>query len=630
MRFLRALWRFLKAVKDVLALLALLIFFALIFALLSSGGKTSIPSDGGALVLKLKGSLAEQPADARPLDFLSSAGGPQLDQFRLRDVVRAVNAAATDARVKAVVLDLDGFTGGGQVAISAVGRALDGVRAHGKPVLAFETGYDDPSYLLAAHASEIWLDPIGAVLTPGPGGSQLYYKGLLDKLGVTAHVYRVGKFKSAVEPFVRTEASPEAKAESQALITALWGRWQAEVAAARPKAHFADYLAGLTSGHMPNTTLAANAQAMGLVDTLGDRIAFGQRVAQIAGTPDKAAPGDYKTISLGDWEQANPAPTGGDAIGVLTVAGDIVDGKTGSGTAGGDSIADALGKAVAKGNLKALVVRVDSPGGSVTASDRIRSAILAAKAKGLPVVISMGSVAASGGYWVSTAGDTILADPSTITGSIGVFGIIPTFEGSLGKLGLSADGVQATPLSGEPDALKGTTPVIDALIQAGIDQVYAHFTGLVAAARHLPIARVDEIGQGRVWDGAAAKQIGLVDRFGTLEDAIAEAARRARLDPAKVHPVYIEREKSAAVRFLQMLAGNSDSSADASAGVGAVDPFASLGQRPDMILARAVGDARRIMTGPAVQVRCLACGGQEPPAPADVAAARRMMAQAGL
>ena len=530
MRFLRALWRFLKAVKDVLALIALLLFFGLIFAALSAGGsKSSIPAGGGALLLQLKGSLSEQPADAKPFDIVSSGGGAQAGEYRLRDVVRAVNAAATDDRVKAVVLDLDGFTGGGQVAISDVGHALDAVRAKGKPVLAFATGYDDASYLLAAHASEVWLDPIGEVLTAGPGGSQLYYKGLLDKLGVTAHVYRVGKFKSAVEPFILTQASPEAKAASQALIDALWGRWQAEVAAARPKARFADYLAGLTGGHIPNTTLAATAQAMGLVDHLGDRFAFGQRVAQIAGTPDKAAaPGDYKTISLADWEQANPVSTSGDAIGVLTVAGDIVDGKAGAGTAGGDSIAEALGKAVAKGNLKALVVRVDSPGGSVTGSDRIRSAILAAKAKGLPVVISMGSLAASGGYWVSTAGDTIIADPATITGSIGVFGIIPTFEGSLGKIGLSADGVQATPLSGEPDALKGTTPVVDALIQAGINQVYAHFTGLVAAARHLPVARVDEIGQGRVWDGAAARQIGLVDRFGSLEDAVAEAARRAR------------------------------------------------------------------------------------------------------
>ena len=629
MRFLRALWRFLKAVKDVLALVALLLFFALIFAALSSGGKTTIPSGGGALVLQLKGSLSEQPADARPFDLVSGGGSAATSEFRLRDVVRAIDAAATDDRVKAVVLDLDGFTGGGQAAISAVGHALDGVRARHKPVLAFAIGYDDASYLLAAHASEVWLDPIGAVLTVGPGGSQLYYKGLLDKLGVTAHVYRVGKFKSFVEPYTRTESSPEAKQADQTLIDALWGGWQAEVARARPKARFADYLAALTSGHIPNSTLAANAQAMGLVDTLGDRIAFGRRVAAIVGAPDKnAAPGDYKTISLADWEQTNPVSTSGDAIGVLTVAGDIVDGKAGAGTAGGDSIAEALGKAVAKGNLKALVVRVDSPGGSVTASDRIRSAILAAKAKGLPVVISMGSVAASGGYWVSTAGDMIFADPSTITGSIGVFGIIPTFEGSLGKIGLSADGVQATPLSGEPDVLRGTTPVVDALMQASIDQIYARFTGLVAAARHLPIARVDEIAQGRVWDGATAQKIGLVDRFGTLEDAVAEAARRAHLDPAKVHPLYIEREPSAAVKLLRILTGNSDGgSADASA---AVDPFASLGRRPDMILARAVGDARRIVTGPAVQVRCLACDAGEPPSPGDVAAARRMMAQAGL
>ncbi|NIJ31784.1 signal peptide peptidase SppA [Sphingomonas oligoaromativorans] len=625
MRFLRALWRFLMAVKDVLALIVLLLFFGLIFVALSSGGRTAMPAGGGALVLDLHGSLAEQPADARPIDFVSGAGGPDINQYRLRDVVRAVDAAATDKRVKAVVLDLDGFMGGGQAAVSTLGRSLDKVRAAGKPVLAYGTAYDDPSYQLASHASEVWLDPLGAVLTPGPGGSQLYYKGLLDKLGVNAHVYRVGKFKSAVEPYTRTEASPEARAANQALVDALWTRWQAEVAQARPKAHFADYLAGLTAGRIPNGTLAQSAEAFGLVDHLGDRLAFGDRVAQIVGKPDKAAPGDYKKIALDDWESANPVPTTGDAIGVLTVAGDIVDGKAPAGTAGGDSIADALGKAVAKGNLKALVVRVDSPGGSVTGSDRIRSAILAAKAKGLPVVVSMGTLAASGGYWVSTAGDTILADPDTITGSIGVFGIIPTFEGSLGKIGLSADGVRATPLSGQPDTLRGTTPEVDALIQAGITQTYARFTGLVAAARHMPVERVDEIGQGRVWDGVSAQKLGLVDRFGSLDDAVAEAARRAKLDPAKVHPVYIEREKPAFLRLLQMLAGNSGSVDEARS----ADAFAALGQRPDWMLARALGDARRILTGPTIQARCIGCG-DVPPSPADLAAARRMMARAGL
>jgi protease-4 len=624
-RFLKGLWKFLVGVKDALVLLVLLLFFGAIFAGLS-GGKDKIPSGGAALVLDLNGSLAEQPADVSATDLISGGGGSDINQYRLRDVIRAVEAAADDDRVKAVVLDLDGFAGGGQAAIGQVGAALDDVRAKGKPVLAFAIAYDDASYLLASHASEVWMDPMGSVLTAGPGGSQLYYKGLLDKLGVTAHIYRVGKYKSYVEPYTRTEASPEAKEEDKALIDALWGRWQSEVAKARPKAHFADYLAQITSGQLPNTTLAQNAAAHGLVDQLGDRIAFGQRVAKIVGTPDKAAPGAYKAIQLADWVQANPVDTSGAAIGVLTVAGDIVDGKAPSGTAGGTSLADALGKAVAKGDLKALVVRVDSPGGSVTASDRIRSAIFAAKAKGLPVVISMGNVAASGGYWVSTAGDVIFADPDTITGSIGVFGIIPTFEGSLSKVGLSADGVGATPLSGQPDVLRGTTPVVDNLIQAGINQTYAHFTGIVAEARHMPVAKIDEIAQGRVWDGVTAKQIGLVDRFGDLDDAIDEAARRAKLDPDKVHPVYIERETSAFVRFIRMLTGSSSSSDDATAAIG---PFAALTQKPDLTLARALGDARRILTGPAVQARCLACG-DEPPSPADVRAARAMMAKAAL
>ncbi|HET8612024.1 MAG TPA: signal peptide peptidase SppA [Sphingomonas sp.] len=627
MRFLKAFWRFLVGVKDLLALIALLIFFGAIAAVVASAGPNGIQS-GGALLVKLNGSLVEQPADARPYDLVSGVGS-DMRQYRLRDVIRAVDTAATDDRVKAVVLDLDGFTGGGQAAVAEVGRALDKVRAAGKPVLAYATGYDDPSYQLASHASEIWLDPIGAVLTAGPGGSQLYYKGLLDKLGVDAHVYRVGKFKSAVEPFTRTSASPEAKAADQALIDSLWRSWNAEVARARPKAHVPQYLAQLSSGHAPNGTLAQTAEAYGLVDRLGNRIQFGERVAQIVGAADKPAPGAYRTIDLDDWITANPPPTHGDGIGVVTVACDIVDGTAPPGTAGGTSIADALSAAIARGDFKALVVRVDSPGGSVTASDRIRSAVLAAKAKGMPVVISMGSVAASGGYWVSTAGDIIYAEPSTITGSIGVFGIIPTFEGSLSKVGLSADGVRATPLSGEPDVLQGTTPQVDALIQAGIDQTYARFTGLVAAARHMSVQRVDAIAQGHVWDGVTAKKIGLVDRFGGLDDAIAEAARRAHLDPAKVHPVYVGREHSLAMRLIAKLFG-AGSGGDGSDEARTPDAFASLARKPDFVLAQALADARAILSGPAIQAHCLICGASEPPSPRDIAAARKLMVRAAM
>lgn len=633
MRLVRAIWRFLVGLKDALALLLLILFFGALYALLAASPNPTIAS-GGALYLKFAGGIAEQPAEAQPLDFLSAGGAPAVGQTRLRDLVRALGAAAGDARVKAVTLDLDGFTGGGQTAIADVGRALDGVRATGKPVLAFATAYADDSYQLAAHASEVWMDPLGFVEPSGPGGSQLYYKGLMDKLGITAKVYRVGRFKSAVEPYTRNDQSPEARAADQALVDALWRDWRADVSRARPRARLAPYLAAIASGAIPNGSFAEQAAAAGLVDRIGDRVAFGQRVAALVGASDKKVPGDFRAIPLADYVDATPEKTGGDAIGVVTIAGMIVDGKAPAGTAGGDTIAGLLLKALAEKDLKALVVRVDSPGGSVSGSDRIRGAIMAAKRRGLPIVVSMGSVAASGGYWVSTPADLIFAEPSTITGSIGVFGLFPTFAGSLAKLGLGADGVRATPLSGEPDVLEGTTPRIDALMQAGVNQTYARFTGLVAAARHLPIQRVDQIAQGRVWDGGAARALGLVDRFGTLDDAIAEAARRARLDPARVHPVFIERQPSAALRFLRqaLSRGSGDDSAGDAAGAGrGADPYALLAARPDALLDQAMADAREILAGPSIQARCLACPSAAPPPHARSATlATLLLARLGL
>jgi len=267
-----------------------------------------------------------------------------------------------------------------------------------------------------------------------------------------------------------------------------------------------------------------------------------------------------------------------------------------------------LTEELGKHRIKALVVRVDSPGGSVTASERIRSAILAAKAQKLPVIVSMGSVAASGGYWVATPGDTIFAEPSTITGSIGVFGIIPTFAGTLQKVGLSADGVATTPLSGQPDIYRGTSPQFDSLIQTGIENVYARFIGLVAQSRHLSPQKVDEIGQGHVWAGGTARQIGLVDRFGTLDDAIAFAAKTASLSGGEARPRWIEQQPNSFKALLRDVTQRRDSGTDS-----AIDPWTRIAHRPQDLLAHALADAQALAFGPAIQVRCLECGAAEPP-----------------
>jgi len=602
-KLVRGAWKILVGIKDGLVLLFMLIFFGALFALLSARPNAGTIRDG-ALVLKLDGPIVEQPANPTALGAAQGAGPDR--EFRLRDLVRAIDTAKDDARVKVLVLDLDSYGGGYPAAVTEVANAIARFKTSKKKVLAYATAYTDGSYLLASSADEIWVNPMGGTLFMGPGGNQLYYKGLIDKLGVNVHVYRVGKFKSYVEPYTRSDQSPEAKEAMTALYASIFGQWKDLIHKARPQARIDQFLTNpdqaitATAGDIAKANLAA-----GLVDKLGDRIAFGRHVAELAGDGPKKVAGSYATIKYADWVAAHPIPTGGDKIGIVTVAGDIVDGTAGAGTAGGDTIAKAVLDALAKKELKALVVRVDSPGGSALASETIRLAVLEAKKQNLPVVVSMGGLAASGGYWVSTAGDVIFAEPNTITGSIGIFGIVPTFENSLGKLGVTADGVKTTPLSGQPDVYGGTNPQVDTILQASIEHGYAQFVARVAAARKLTPQRVDEIGQGRVWDGGTARQIGLVDRFGTLDDAVAEAAKRAGLDPKNVAPVYLEKKPG---WLATLLAGwnDDDDSADMAS---ARDVFAVIAAERQDVLARALGDARRLATASPVQARCLECAG---------------------
>src|SRR5690242_13311031 len=343
MKFVRALWKLLVGIKDALVLIVMLFFFGMIYAALSA---RPAPVRDGVLDLNLNGAVVEQPARAQWSDV---AGGSRLQQYRLRDLVQALDEAKDDSRVKAVALDLDGFTGGGQTAIGDLAEAVKAVRAAGKPVIAYGVGYTDDSYQLASAASEIWLNPLGAVLIAGPGGSNLYYKGLLDKLGVTANVYRVGTYKSAVEPFIRNDMSPEARQNYEALDQATLASWLQGVKQARPKANVDLFLKDMNGavaaagGDMAKAALAA-----GLVDKIGDRTAFEARLAELGGKRDRDGDVGFSRIKLSSYvsDVVDRKPTG--PIGVVTIAGMIVDGKAGPGTAGGDTIAKEIETGVRK------------------------------------------------------------------------------------------------------------------------------------------------------------------------------------------------------------------------------------------------------------------------------------------
>ena len=603
MDFARKVWKLLVAIKDGLALLFLLLFFIVLMGLLAGRPNAAAYVPKGALVLELDGTISEQPA---PIDPLSSLfGGSVMREHRASDLVRALDAAVEDDRVTAVVLDLDRFLGGGQVALGDVAAAIGRVRAADKPVLAFATGYSADAYQLAAAASEIWTAPEGGALIAGPGGSNLYYRGLIDRLGVTANIYRVGEFKSAVEPFLRADASPEAEEAQRAYATELWNQWRQQVARARPRAQI-DRFVGDTGAAIAaaNGDLAQASRTAGLVDRVGSRLQFARRVAALTETPDETRPWRYPRIDIDNYILANPPETGGERIALVTVAGNIVDGEAPAGTAGGDTVARHILDAVADESVKAIVVRVDSPGGSVVASEQIRAALLEARARELPVVVSMANVAASGGYWIATPANRIFAEPDTITGSIGVFAILPSFERALANIGVTADGVATTPLSGQPDIVGGVNSAFDAVAQANVEAIYGRFTGLVARARNMPVERVQDIAEGRVWAGGTARQLGLVDRFGGLEDAVAEAARLARLDPDTVHLHRFEDPEDPFAALLRSMSGEPPQRER----VGPVGLFAQTAWLRQARLAQVLGDARMLLGEGGVQALCLECG----------------------
>ena len=612
MVFARKVWRLLVGIKDGLALLFLLLFFAALYGVLMAR-----PSAGqvreGALLLKLDGSVVEEPEEADGFTALLTGGLPT-HQYRARDLVRALDAAVKDDQVKAVVLDLSRFTGGGLVHMEAIGAALDRVKAAKKPVLTYSFGYADDGVMLAAHSSEVWVDPLGGAFVMGPGGESLYYGKLLERFKITPHVYRVGTYKEYVETYLRNDMSPPAREARTAVLGALFDSWKADVKKARPQANL-DLVTKDPAGWYKASggDGAEAAKAAGLVDQIGDRVAFGQRVAKLVGADGlDERPGGFAHSTLKAYLAKNKPETPGKAIGVITIAGEIVDGKAGPGTAGGDRIADLLDGKDTK-DIKALVIRVDSPGGSVAASERIRLAIERQKAKGIPVVVSMANVAASGGYWVSTPGTKIFAEPGTVTGSIGIFAVVNSFERTLADYGVTSDGVRTTPLSGQPDLLGGFTPEVESLLQSTIERGYQRFIGLVAKARGKTPEQIDTVAQGRIWDGGTARQLGLVDQFGGLDDALAFAASQAKLEPGNWHPQFLGEKSGSYSSLIERLAEDDDSAPSEQG-----DLFALLAAQQQAMLGQAMAQAGHLLGRPGAQAYCLECPAPVATPPAKV------------
>jgi len=541
-RFFRGLWDALnftrRLVFNLIFLIVLLAFFGAFFA------SRPLLAPRTALVLDPSGAIVEQYSTDPTQRALSNVAGNESPEVQLRDLLRAIDAAAKDSRIERIVLIPDEITGLGLATARELGAALDRFKASGKEVIAVSGGMGQNEYLLAAHANRILLDPEGAVLLEGFANYRSYYKDALDKLGVEVHLIKVGTFKSAAEPYVLSQASDASKEADAYWMGGIWQEYLGEVAALRKidAAAIADDIAHYdqrVAAHEGD--LARLALEQKLVDQLATRAEAREQLRSLG-----AAEGDegFRQVGfrqyLATLAPANLPHVGSD-VAVIVAQGEIVPGDRPPGMVGGKSTAQLVRAAREDDGVKAIVLRVNSPGGDAYSSELIRRELAQAREAGKPVVVSMGDVAASGGYWISMASDEIWAEPNTITGSIGIFGLIMTVPDTLAKLGIHTDGVGTTPLAGTLDIRRPLSPQLEAIITSVIKRGYGEFIGKVAQSRGKTPAEIDAIAQGRVWSGAQAKERGLVDKLGGLDDAIAAAAARAKLgDRYQVR--YVERE----------------------------------------------------------------------------------------
>ncbi|WP_377159379.1 signal peptide peptidase SppA [Roseateles sp. UC29_93] len=547
-RFFGGVWWFLNGTRRVVfTLLFWVILIALIWAA-AHGGKPL--QDKTTLVLDIRGEVVEQFSGSPRDQAIAQIKGEARAQTRLRDILRALDAAAKDDHIVQVALNLDQFGGATPAALHEIEAALTRFKASKKPVIAAGLAFDQRSYYLAAQATEVYIHPMGGVLIEGYGRYRNYYKDALDRVGITPNVLRVGTYKNAVEPYFANGPSPATLEAEGYLYDELWARYQTAIETARklPKGSVQRAI-----DELPQRLKAAGGDPAKL--TLAEKLVDGLKTEdEVEALLEKRGAKDEKRlrqINLGAYVAQLPPklPKPEGQVGVIVAEGEIVDGSAGPGKIGGESMSRLIRQAREDDKVKAVVLRVNSPGGSAFASELVRRELELTRAVGKPVVVSMGGVAASGGYWISMSADEVIADASTITGSIGVFGMLPTGEKLLDKLSIHTGGYTTTWLANGYDPRRPLDPRMAQVVQSSIEHIYADFTGKAAQARKKSSQQIDAVGQGRVWTGSQALERGLVDRNGLLSDAIASAAKRAKLgDDPSVR--YVEPDRSAFDRLL--------------------------------------------------------------------------------
>ena len=563
-KFFRLIGKVVSAIRYMISLVVVLFFIAIVAGMFVDDLQPM--PERGALYLAPSGTLVDQRSYIDPVSEIFSQPGQRDTETLVRDIVQALDHAQYDERITHVLLDTNYMAGGSIAKLEEISGALQRFKQSGKPIIAIGDNFSQSQYFLAAHADEIILNPLGSVMLTGFGSYSSYFKEALDKLKINVHVFRVGKYKSAVEPFLGKGMSDEARADRLELVDSLWQFYTSRV----------EQLRGLPTGALndlannmhlrlaeENGDIAALALQQGLIDRIATRSETKAHLLQILPNSN----GDFDSVPMAAYlnhmklSSLKTVNKGRPEIAVVVASGSIIDGNQPEGTIGGDTLAEMFASIEEDDQVKAVVLRVDSPGGSAFASDVIRDSIASLRKNNIPVVVSMGSYAASGGYWIATESDKILALSTTITGSIGVFGVIPTFEDSLSAMGIYSDGVGTTNIAGMLQLNRAMTPEAKMIMQSGVEHVYTRFLTLVADARESTPSAIHEIAQGRVWTGKKALELGLVDELGDLNDAIASAATLAGVSDYKID--YRRKPLSFMEQLMMEISGNMNAAVSA-------------------------------------------------------------------